>query len=531
MFKENKFIQQSLFNKFEVLPSYLKDKIQKSWAQTFRDKVFPLINEDRFSVLYSDKASRPNSPVNVVIGLLIIKDMQNTSDSELVGSIHFDLRYQYALCTENFEEQPISDNTFTNFRNRVCEYEKETGIDLLKDEVEEISKKFTEYLEIDGNKLRMDSMMISSSCKKMTRLELAYTVIYNFLKELSKVDETLVPEEYKVYLKTSHKKEFIYQVRNDAVDSKLTILLKQAYALYRYGLLNEKINTLDSFNLLVRLVAEQLNIKEDGAIEVKAGKDLSSTNLQSASDPDATYRNKYKDNVGYVANIVEAFDDQDKEKTKSIITNYNYKQNTYSDIDFGREVIRTLIEEKIDDEKIEIAVDGAYFDQDLVDQALDHKIEMVFTNLIGKKPNPDKLSCTEFKMDEEEDRITECPNGVIPIHSSFSKGTYSAHFEKTICETCPLRDQCIMKPQKKTNVVRISKKTYKTEKIRKEMATAEYKIKANARAGVEGVPSALRRGYHVDHMPVMGLLRSKMHFGFKILALNVKRLQKGLEYM
>lgn len=32
MFKENNYIQQSLFNGFELLPGYLKDKIKKSWA-------------------------------------------------------------------------------------------------------------------------------------------------------------------------------------------------------------------------------------------------------------------------------------------------------------------------------------------------------------------------------------------------------------------------------------------------------------------------------------------------------------------
>lgn len=29
---------------------------------------FPSIDEKRFSVLYSDKASRPNEPINVIIG-------------------------------------------------------------------------------------------------------------------------------------------------------------------------------------------------------------------------------------------------------------------------------------------------------------------------------------------------------------------------------------------------------------------------------------------------------------------------------
>ena len=45
-----------------------KRVLEKSWAKVFADKVFPAIDEKIFSVLYSEKASRPNTPVNVIIG-------------------------------------------------------------------------------------------------------------------------------------------------------------------------------------------------------------------------------------------------------------------------------------------------------------------------------------------------------------------------------------------------------------------------------------------------------------------------------
>ena len=48
-----------------------KRVLEKSWAKTFAEKVFPVIDENIFSVLYSDKASRPNTPVNVIVGALI----------------------------------------------------------------------------------------------------------------------------------------------------------------------------------------------------------------------------------------------------------------------------------------------------------------------------------------------------------------------------------------------------------------------------------------------------------------------------
>ena len=92
-----------------------KRMLEKSWANTFADKVFPAIDENIFSVLYSKKASRPNTPVNVIVGALILKEALNVTDDEIVEAMAFDIRYQYALHTTSFEEQPISDRTLSRF--------------------------------------------------------------------------------------------------------------------------------------------------------------------------------------------------------------------------------------------------------------------------------------------------------------------------------------------------------------------------------------------------------------------------------
>lgn len=52
--------------------------LQDSWAETFSKKIFPFIDEERFSVLYSaNPASRPNNPVNVYFGLLTLREVFN----------------------------------------------------------------------------------------------------------------------------------------------------------------------------------------------------------------------------------------------------------------------------------------------------------------------------------------------------------------------------------------------------------------------------------------------------------------------
>ena len=65
-------INDSLYNLTEREMKYLKG----SWAETFSKKIFPFIEEDRFSVLYSD------NPANVYFGLLILRELFSQSDEE-----------------------------------------------------------------------------------------------------------------------------------------------------------------------------------------------------------------------------------------------------------------------------------------------------------------------------------------------------------------------------------------------------------------------------------------------------------------
>lgn len=86
-----------------------KQFLEKSWMKTFAEKVFLAIDESIFAILYSDKASRSNTPTNVIVGSLILKEFLGENDEKSVEAFMFDIRYQYALHTTSFEEQPLSD--------------------------------------------------------------------------------------------------------------------------------------------------------------------------------------------------------------------------------------------------------------------------------------------------------------------------------------------------------------------------------------------------------------------------------------
>jgi len=98
--------------------------------------------------------------------------------------------------------------------------------------------------------------------------------------------------------------------------------------------------------------------------------------------------------------------------------------------------------------------------------------------------------------------------------------------EKDACANCPHRKECKAKLQKKSAVVNVSANKVERAKTTRRMSVEEYAEYQKARNAVEGIPSVLRRKYGVDGMPLFGLQRTKLLFGFKIGAINFKKLVK-----
>ncbi len=156
-FKSNDNQQITLSDAVFGLTDREKRMLEKSWAKPFSEKIFPLIDESRFACLYSNKASRPNTPVNVCVGALIIKELFNMTDEEMVESLAFDIRFQYALHTTSFEEQPLSDKTLGRFRKRCYTYELTSGIDLVHETITGLSGEMAKLMKISGQIQRTDS--------------------------------------------------------------------------------------------------------------------------------------------------------------------------------------------------------------------------------------------------------------------------------------------------------------------------------------------------------------------------------------
>lgn len=516
MFKESKKVRQiNIYDPYHSFPNYVREALHNSWAEFFFEHIFCNIDESRFSVLYSDNYSRPNSPVNLLVGLLFLKELTGCTDEELIGSLYFDYRVQYALGITDFEKERICINTIGNFRKRLVEYAEATGIDIFHQEVASLSEKLVEIAKMDTSFARQDSMMISANCKRMGRLELVYSVNANVVRALRKHEEDLVPDSCQHYLNSDDKNDHIYRTKNEEADGKLQQLLKESVELLQ--IIPEPMEASPEYSNLTRLLSEQTEASDDGTLQPKNGKDLSAKNLQNPSEPDATYRKKgKKDSIGYALNFVEA---RDEKKNLGLILHHEQQQNSISDVEFGNNTLEAPVAEKVK----YIANDGGYFSSANIEKANSKGIKMSFSALTGKNEVGISGIC-KFEIDEDIQRIVKCPAGHRPKQTKYNEGnqTYSAKFPKDLCEKCPMAAQCPIKRSSRYNQIQFTRKKYITDLSRCEIGTEEHIRLSRFRAGVEGVPSVLRRMYNIDRIPVRGLNRSRIWVDAKIMAYNFR---------
>lgn len=326
-----------------------------------------------------------------------------------------------------------------------------------------------------------------------------------------------LPEKFEHYTQKDDRNQVIYHNRSEDTADKISSILKDAAALIELcGPDHEEIS---EYQLLLRVLNEQAVRGEDGGYRLREkGEEMKADCLQNPADPDATYGEKAgKQYRGYVANIME-----ERSEHGSIITDYQYEQNTHSDQEFAKEVIGSLGKQET---PVTFTAHGAYSGEEIEKAARANNIEVINTNLTGREA-PDIYA--DFEFNEEGTRITACANGHAPKSSSYNAktGQCTASIHKSQCEGYPYADSCKRKINKRTVRVTLSIRSKHRAELQLDRGSGEFKAATHFRNGVETIPSFLRRIFNVDHMPVRGKLRTKLQFGFKISGLNFLKLCK-----
>lgn len=514
-FSKNQSQQLTLFDSTANLTEREKRLLDRSWAKYFSENIFPEIDEAPFSVLYSDRPSRHNTPVNVIIGALILKEIFDLTDEEIVNTLPFDIRYQYALHTTSFEEQPLNDRTLGRFRARCNAYETLTGKDLIRDCIMKLSSKMAAMMKLNTGIRRMDSLMVASNIKKMGRLELLYTCVANLTRLMKKLGDPKLPEEMLHYTDEDDHNRTLYHNRSEDTDSKMRRVLDDAaFLLTACG---SGYDDYSEYQLLIRAINEQTKPGPDGKPILREAHDgMGPDIMQNPADPDATYRKKAgKEYRGYIANVVEVANSDHN----SITVDYQYEKNTYSDSQF----VRDYVERQPDgNPSATLVTDGGYCGMENSLLAENKDITLVTTDLKGSEVSE---HWSEFQFNENGTRLLRCAGGYEPKSSVYDSNTQKCRvsFPIAVCRGCPYYKQCLPREHKRVATLKVSMRTVFHAKQQQFLKTDRFKELARFRNGIETVPAALRKRHHVDQIPVRGYIRTKLFFGFKIAGMNARK--------
>ena len=324
-----------LFDPWSYLGPKRRRLMEESWAGVFREHILRELPVQKIAPYFSEGSGRPTKELYAALGGLILQQMHDLTDEETVSGFCFDIKWHYALDIpgESDESKYLSLKTLWALRHLVIT--KGLDVELFNRTTELLAKAF----RVDTSKQRIDSVHIRSNMKRLGRIGIFSRSIHVFLVNLKRqrpeIFETIDKELVDRYL-TRKALECFSLVKPSESGKTLEMVARGLFSLVRRFRDNREVNSLHSYNTLVRVLKDQCRVKEEHdeqPVEVKSPKEVSSASLQNPSDPDAGYSGHK--GQGYHAQVMETYcdseDEQIRERTLNLITHVEVEPAHISD--------------------------------------------------------------------------------------------------------------------------------------------------------------------------------------------------------
>jgi hypothetical protein len=436
MYKKNQRTQQPLLiSDINNLPERTQKYLRSSWADTFRREIFQRIPEERFKGLYDNGPSRPHVPVNVWVGLEIIKQGKGWSDEELYEHFLLDLQVRYAVGCDNLGEGDFDLRTLYYFRNRLSKHALETGENLFKVVFNEVTDEQIKKLGGKTDMQRMDSTQFLSNIADLSRLELLVEVLRRLHRILSEEDQANYAAMFAPYTQQGAG-QYAYRIKGkEAVWAHIQQVGEVLYA--ALNKLRQGYGESDVYQVAQRFFVENFKLVET-VVKAKINSEIEAGCLQSLDDLEASYRVKGgKSYKGYVGNVSETCK---PDNPLQLIVHTQTASKRTSDVALIAEALPELTERT---ELKAMTNDGAYVSPEVEKLLRQHQVTQITTSLTGSVPDhaDGKLAFSDFDLQlNANGNITNaiCPAGqqATCIRSTASQKTFYLEFQPEICPQC-----------------------------------------------------------------------------------------------
>lgn len=517
--------QNHLFDEFDpVLTDRARRKLLNDWQGAFRVVTLPRLPVEALAQHFSPDIGAPTKELYSMCGLLLIKEINDWTNSQAINAYCFHMDVQFAL-----NLSPIAHDLSVRTLER---YEKLFVEDDLAAEImERMTKDLIEICEVKTSQQRVDSTHIFSDMASLSRTRMMGVTVKRFLTQLIRHDndayETLDPSLRDRYAPSNGK--LFADHRKDEEKRKLARqqVAEDMYTLIQRFASDPAHANRSTFRLLEKVFHEQCEVEEE-IVTIRAK--TSGRVIQNTSDPDATYDgHKGK---GYKAQISETcHPDNEVELVTCALPQTAVDSDAHS---LSLVLDDLQAKECLPDS---LLADAGYGSDENACEAEARGVELVAPTQKGATTlaessstdeavsDVEELAIDDFSIDEDTEIVECCPAGHKPESCVRKQGT-----EKTVtlfkpepCESCDFLSVC---PVKKTASGYRLEHTAKQRRLsarRKEEVTEVFRERYSLRAGIEGTNSGLKRRVGLNRLRVRGKARVFSKIIRKVTGWNILR--------
>ncbi len=242
------FEPQFLFSEF--LP-------KNDWSDIYRDKIWPMIDEEKFKHLYQEEGGAPNKSIKLKLSLLIFMSWEKLTWRGAEFMLPRRIDWINATCRP-LGEEPIDHTTLFKF------YQKLENDDAAYQLFTDLTSAFIDECGISIKKQRTDSFFMQGWLSILSRYGLFKETIRTFLMVLRK-------HQFDLYKKTKDDLSIDYlkgdfdltEKDKEKARTKTKQMANDLFLLKNAFENHEQIKHYDTFKTLIRVFEQQCDVKED----------------------------------------------------------------------------------------------------------------------------------------------------------------------------------------------------------------------------------------------------------------------------
>lgn len=489
--------QSSLFEPDVMFPGVLP---KDDWSYIFRDKIYSLIDEEKFKHLFKEKGGAPNKSIKLMISILIFMAIEKLTWRE--AEFQFLRRIDWMIATST-----ALGDAFIDFTTLFKFYQRLEQDDTAYQFFQELTSLFIIECGVSTKKQRVDSFFMLGWLKILSRYGLFKETIRAFLLALRKHKPGLY-EEIKAELSRDYlEKEFdLTEKDKDKANRKISEMAKDLYVLIAAFENHHQVKHYEGFKTLKKVFEQQCSVTKKEASEPKIEirkKPVGDKIISSPHNTDAEYTRKRKQTVvGHKAFVTETCDSDNEVQ---FITDANLETAKHAD---SKETLK--IEERLEDNETKPEIfygDAGFVNGKTILESAEKDIDLAGPSSgrsqsienFEQEDRPLDTADFEVRIDDntKELEVLSCPNKQKPLDQRRSDtGHILVHFESETCSQCFMQDRCPVNIGAKISTLRISEEQYAgAARHQQYMEDFDYRQECGIRAGAESLVNEVANGH------------------------------------